>query len=177
GALTQLYTGLNTLDGFSNTAPIVTENGDGTGPLIQGRVDAATVLFGAAGTMNLLAAGAGKGALPTTADGSIKAHACLNCPPIVMTLDGGAPILLPDGGLKPDTLAVVPDIPLTERSQFAVYVTTDLKDTLGKNVIATPVFALVRSSAPLTDAQGHGRVSPLTAKVPNQLEGRPAALH
>jgi hypothetical protein len=169
GALTDLYTGLNTLDGFSNTAPIVSENGDGTGPLIQGRVDAASVLLGATGTMNLLPAGAGKGALPTTTNGAVKAHACVNCPPIVMTEADGGPILLPDGGLKPDTLAIVPDVPLTERTQYAAYITTDLKDTTGKNVIASPVFALVRSSAPLFDGT-HSTVSLLNDAQAQQLE-------
>jgi hypothetical protein len=176
GALTQLYMGLNTLDGFSATAPIVSENGEGTGPLIgrdsagaPARVDAASVALGVTGTMNLVSAGAGKGALPTTADGSIIAHACLNCPGIVMTQPDGGPILLADGGPKPDTLAIVPDVPLTERSQYAAYITTDLKDTTGKKVIASPVFALVRSSAPLFDGT-HSTVSLLTDAQAQQLE-------
>ena len=176
GLLTELYTGLNSLDGFSTTAPIVSENGDGTGPLIgrdltgaPARVDAASVVLGPAGTMNIVAAGAGRGALPTTADGSIQAHACLNCPGFVMTLPDGGPILLPDGGPKPDTLAIVPDVPLTERTQYAAYITTDLKDTIGKQVIASPVFALVRSSAPLFDGT-HSTVSLLTDAQAQQLE-------
>ncbi|HZW87637.1 MAG TPA: hypothetical protein VFF12_01045, partial [Myxococcaceae bacterium] len=176
GALTQLYTGLNTLDGFSTTAPIVSENGDGTGPLVgrdsagnPARVDAASVKFGVTGTMNLVSAGAGRGALPTTDGGAIIAHACLNCPPIVMTLTDGGPILLPDGGPKPDTLAIVPDVPLTERTQYAAYITNDLKDTNGKNVIASPVFALVRSSAPLYDGT-HSTVSLLNDAQAQQLE-------
>ena len=175
GALTELYTGLNTLDGFSTTAPIVSENGDGTGPLVGGRVDAATVGFGSAGTMNLVAAGPGAGALPTTANGVVKAHACLNCPPIVMTQPDGGPIRLPDGGPKPDTLAIVPDVPLTERTQYAAYITNDLKDTNDKNVIASPVFALVRSSAPLFDGT-HSTVSLLTDAQAQQLEPLRAGL-
>ena len=75
GALTDLYTGLNTLDGFSTTAPIVTENGDAVGPLIGGRVDPASIVFGQAGNINLVAAGPGGAALPTTPHGTIKAHA------------------------------------------------------------------------------------------------------
>src|SRR5262249_47495541 len=86
GALTQLYTGLNTLDGFSTTAPIISENGDGTGPLLGGQVDASSVSFGTTGTLNLVAAGAGKGAKSWTKNNAVLAHACLNCPPIVMTL-------------------------------------------------------------------------------------------
>ena len=171
-----LVAGLNTLDGFSNTAPIVSENGVDTGPLVGGRVDSATVKFGSTGTVNLIAAGAGGGALPTTLDGSILAHACLNCPGIVMTEPDGGPVLLPDGGLKPDTLAIVPDVPLTERTLHAAYVTTDLKDTNQKNVIASPAFALVRSSAPLY-AGGHTTVSLLTDAQAQQLEPLRAGLN
>ncbi len=167
-----LVAGLNTLDGFSTTAPILSENGVGTGPLIGGRVDSSTVALGTTGTMNFLAAGAGSGALPA---GPVKAHACLNCPGIVMNLPDGGPILLPDGGPKPDTLAIVPDLPLTERTLYAAYITTDLKDTTGKNVIASPAFALVRSSAPLFDGT-HSTVSLLTDAQAAQLEPLRAGL-
>ncbi len=170
-----LVAGLNTLDGFSTTASIVTENGEGTGPLIQGRVDTTTVGLGTTATINIVQAAAGTGALPTTTDGSIKAHACLNCPGIVITQPDGGPILLPDGGPKPDTLAIVPDVPLTERTRYAAYVTTDLKDTTGKNVIASPAFALVRSSAPLFDGT-HSTVSLLTDAQAQQLEPLRSAL-
>lgn len=175
GALTELYMGLNTLDGFSTTAPIISENGDGTGPLIGGRVDTSTVALGVTGTMNIVPAGAGRGAQPTTTDGGIKAHACLNCSGIVTTQTDGGPILLPDGGPKPDTLAIVPDVPLTERTQYAAYITTDLKDTNGKNVNAGPVFALVRSSAPLYDGT-HSTVSLLTDAQARKLEPLRAGL-
>jgi len=175
GALTQLYTGLNTLDGFSTTAPVISENGDGTGPLLGGRVDAASVSFGATGTLNLVAAGAGRGAKPWIPNNKVLAHACLNCPPIVTTLPDGGPVRLPDGGPKPDTLAIVPDVPLTERTQYAAYITNDLKDTDGENVIASPVFALVRSSAPLFDGT-HSTVSLLTDDQARQLEPLRAGL-
>src|SRR5262249_24202407 len=56
-----------------------------------------------------------------------------------------------------------------ERTQYAAYITTDLKDTTGKNVIAGPVFALVRSSAPLFDGT-HSTVSLLTDAQARQLE-------
>jgi len=177
GALTALYSGLNTLDGFSTTAPIVTENGDNTGPLIGANVKVDSIVFGDQGNINIVAAGPGEAALPTTPDGTIKAHACLNCPPIVMNeLDGG-PIRLPDGGLKPETLAIIPDVPLTERTLYAVYITTDLKsDVPGeKNVIASPAFALIRSSAPLYE-NGHSTVSLLTDTQAQLLEPLRAAL-
>jgi hypothetical protein len=170
-----LVAGLNTLDGFSTTAPIVTENGEGTGPLIQGRVDSATVGLGLTAAINIVQVAPGTGALPTTPGGAIKAHACLNCPGIVVTQPDGGPVLLPDGGPKPDTLAIVPDIPLTERTRYAVYITTDIKDTTGTNVIASPAFALVRSSAPLFDGT-HSTVSLLTDAQAGQLEPLRAAL-
>ena len=111
--------------------------------------------------MNLVQAAPGTGAAPTTDGGVIKAHACLNCPGITMVLPDGGPVRIPDGGVKPDTLAIVPDLPLTERTQYAAYITTDLKAVGGKNVIPSPVFALVRSSAPLFD-NGKSTVSLLT---------------
>ncbi|MGZ6131490.1 MAG: hypothetical protein ACXWLF_05675, partial [Myxococcaceae bacterium] len=175
GAITALYTGLNTLDGFSTTAPIVSENGDGTGPLIQGTVNASTVALGQTGTMNLVQAAPGTGAAPTTDGGVIKAHACLNCPGITMVQPDGGPVRLSDGGVKPDTLAIVPDIPLTERTQYAAYITTDLKDTTSKNVIPSPVFALVRSSAPLF-VSGSSTVSSLTNAQAALLEPLRVAL-
>jgi hypothetical protein len=178
-----LVAGLNTLDGFSNTAPIVSENGPDTGPLVgrdsagtPARVDSASVKFGSTGTVNLVAAGPGGGALPTTLDGGIQAHACLNCPGIVVTEPDGGPVLLPDGGVKPDTLAIVPDIPLTERTLHAAYITTDLKDTSQKNVIASPAFALVRSSTPLY-AGGHTTVSLLNDAQAQLLEPLRSALN
>jgi len=175
GAITALYTGLNTLDGFSTTAPIVSENGDGTGPLIQGRVDSTSVAFGATGTLNLVQAAPGGGAAPTTDGGVIHAQACLNCPGITMNYPDGGPVLLPDGGVKPDTLAIVPQVPLTERTLYAAYITTDLKAIGGKNVIPTPVFALVRSSAPLIDG-GKSTVSSLTNEQAAALEPLRAGL-
>ncbi|HSP18379.1 MAG TPA: hypothetical protein VLQ79_02625, partial [Myxococcaceae bacterium] len=175
GAITALYTGLNTLDGFSTTAPIVSENGDGTGPLIQGRVDQATVKFGPTGSINLVPAAPGSGAAPTTDGGVIRAQACLNCPGITMNYPDGGPVLLSDGGVKPDTLAIVPQVPLTERTLYAAYITTDLKAISGKNVIPTAVFALVRSSAPLFDA-GKSTVSSLSNEQAAALEPLRAGL-
>jgi len=164
-----LVAGLNTLDGFSTTAPILSENGIGTGPLLGGRVDASTLKFGSTGTINFVAAGPGSAALPTTLDGLPKVHACLNCPGIVMTQPDGGPIVLPDGGPKPDTLAIIPDLPLTERTLYAAYITTELRDLDNKDVAASPAFALVRSSAPLFDGT-HSTVSLLTDAQASQLE-------
>lgn len=161
-----LVAGLNTLDGFSTTAPIVSENGAETGPVIGGRVNPSSVKFGPTGTINFVGAGPGSGALPTTLDGLPKVHACLNCT--------GAPTL-PDGGPKPDTLAIIPDVPLTERTLYAAYITTELQDDNNKDVAASPAFALVRSSAPLFDGT-HSTVSLLTDAQAAQLEPLRAGL-
>jgi hypothetical protein len=156
-----LVDGLNTLDGFSTTAMIVSEFGPDTGPLLQGRLPGTNYTLSPAGPINMVQAALGKGARPAFTDGSVSAHACVNCPPITVQLPDGGPILLPDGGLKPDTLAIVPDVPLTERTQYAVYITTDLKDINNKPVIPSPIFALARSSAPLVSG-GKSTVSVLS---------------
>jgi hypothetical protein len=171
GILTELYQGLNTLDGFSTTAPIVSENGDGTGPLLGGRLPGTPYTLGAASPINMVPTGPGTGA---TAYAPLPTTACVNCT-VNMTLPDGGPILLPDGGLKPDTLEIVPQVPLAERTQYAVYITTDLKDSTGKNVIPTATFALTRSSAPLFSG-GKSTVSLLTDAQAEQLEALRAGL-
>jgi hypothetical protein len=172
--LTQLYQGLNTLDGFSLTAPIVSENGDGVGPLLQGKLSSIQFPVGAASPINFLQVpGSSSGA---DAGIPLKVVACVNCAGITDTLPDGGPILLPDGGPKPETLEIVPQLPLTERTQYAAYITTDLKDTSSKNVIPTAAFALTRSSAPLVDSNGKSTVSLLTDHQAQQLEPLRAGL-
>ncbi len=156
GLLTQLYTGLNTLDGFSTTAPIVSEFGTETGALIQGKLPGTPYNLGATSPINMLAV-ASSGA---DAGIPLNAFACVNC-----TV---SPTLI-DGGTKPETLEIVPRVPLTERTQYAAYITTDLTDNLSKNVIPSPAFALARSSAPLF-ANGKSTVSLLTDAQAGQLE-------
>ncbi|HVP62134.1 MAG TPA: hypothetical protein VMT11_16335, partial [Myxococcaceae bacterium] len=153
-----LVAGLNTLDGFSTTAPIVTENGLGTGPLIQGTLPGTPYALGTTSPINMLPVpGASSGA---RAGAPLDAIACVNC-----TV---SPTLI-DGGTKPQTLEIVPRVPLTERTQYAAYITTDLVDSLTKNVIPSPAFALARSSAPLY-ANNHTTVSLLTDTEAQQLE-------
>src|SRR5262249_22109872 len=173
GLPADLVAGLNTLDGFSTTGMIISEFGPDTGPLLQGRLPGTSYTLGLAGPINMIdVPGSSKGANGVI---PLQAHACVNCPPINMLLPDGGPILLPDGGLKPDTLAIVPEVPLTERTQYAVYITTDLKDNQNKNVIPSPVFALARSSAPLF-ANGHSTVSILSDSQAQLLEQLRAGL-
>ncbi len=159
-----LVDGLNTLDGFSNSAPIVSENGTSTGALIQGTLPGTPYTLGPTSPINMLAVpGSSRGA---DAGAPLNAFACVNC-----TV---SPTLL-DGGTKPETLEIVPRLPLTERTQYAIYITTDLVDSSGKNVIPSPVFALARSSAPLY-ANGKSTVSLLTDDQAQQLEQLRAGL-
>ncbi len=159
-----LVDGLNTLDGFSNSAPVVSENGTSTAALIQGTLPGTPYTLGPSSPINMLAVpgssrGAGTGA-------PLNAFGCVNC-----TV---SPTLL-DGGVKPETLEIVPRLPLTERTRYAIYITTDLVDSSGKTVIPSPAFALARSSAPLY-ANGKSTVSLLTDDQAQQLEQLRAGL-
>lgn len=66
--------------------------------------------------------------------------------------------------------------PLDEKTTYFAYVTTDAKDTQGKNVVATPTFALLRSASPLVDAAGKSTVSVVSDTQAQQLEPLRAAL-
>src|SRR5215813_6447205 len=160
GLPADLVTGLNTLDGFSTTGMIISEFNPDTGPLLQGRLPGTSYTLGPAGPINMIEVPQSSKGAPTVYP--LQAHACVNCPPINM-------VPLPDGGVKPDTLGIVPDVPLTERTQYAVYITTDLKDNNNKNVIPSPVFALARSSKTLF-ANGKSTVSILSDGQAQLLE-------
>lgn len=144
GLQQQLVLGLNTLDGFSLTAPIVSENSDTRGALDMDAIEAASLDGGTTGFAKL------------TLDGGPlqpRVQVCLNCESSKLA-DGGTGVFFPDGGgifPAPQQLQFVPRRPLEERTQYAGWVTTDLRDTQGRKVMAAPAFALMRSSAPLLD--------------------------
>ncbi|MBK7862304.1 MAG: hypothetical protein IPJ65_27595 [Archangiaceae bacterium] len=121
-----LVTGLNTLDGFSLTAPIISESSDTRGALDIGAIDPASL---DAGTGFIKVAGAG--AQP-------RVRPCLDCASSLQA-DGGAPT-------GPQQLQFVPQLPLEEQSTYAAYLSSRLTDTAGKRVIAAPAFALTRLS-------------------------------
>lgn len=171
----QLYAGLNTLDGFSTTATIISENGDAVGALNQGKIDPAT-LAGNVGFLRL----AGNPGHPATA------------PSIAVCLDGflpdggsgacaGASSLLPDGGTpsNPQQLQFVPTVPLDEKTTYGFYISTNLKDCRGagttcsstqsQNVIPATAFALARLANPLVDG-GRSTVGVLSDAQALQLE-------
>lgn len=126
-----LVIGLNTLDGFSLTAPIVSESSETRGALDFGAIDPESLDAGT-GFLRL-----GLGTQP-------RVTKCLDC----------ASSLLPDGGAPatPQQLQFVPQIPLEEQATYGAYLTTGLRDLDGHRVIPSGPFALARLSAPLCDA-------------------------
>lgn len=159
--LAQLIGGLNTLDGFSTTATITTAAdfsfpNNGVSALMQGSLDPQTITPPLAIGMAKAAAYAGA----ANSQGALNISFCLSdvgagCPSVTATL--------PDGGPKPEMLGIVPQTPLDELTQYAVYMTNALHDTSGKAVIPSATFALVRlpyATAPLY-ANGHSQVPSL----------------
>lgn len=144
GTQQQLVLGLNTLDGFSLTAPIVSENSDTKGALDLDAIDPASLDGGTTGFVKL------------TQDAGVlqpRVKVCLNCESSKLA-DGGSGVFFPDGGSiqpAPQQLQFVPLRPLEEKAQYAGWVTTSVQDTTGRKVMAAPAFALLRSSAPLLD--------------------------
>lgn len=139
GIQTQLFEGLNTLDGFSTTGAIVSENSDARGALDFGALDP-TTLAGSVQVFNLTNPAAAPSVAP-----------CLNC----------ASSLLADGGVpsSPQQLQIVPQVPLNEATQYGVVLTTNLKSTTGRRVAPAGAFALLRMANPLVDANGKSLVS------------------
>jgi hypothetical protein len=153
-AQAQLIAGLNTLDGFSTTAPIVSENGATQSALDTGSIDAGTLASGT-GFIKLLGGGA------MLADGGASVRVCLNCASS-----------LNDAGLldQPEQLQWVPENPLEESSRYAAFVTTALHSTQGKPVMAAPTFALVRLKNPLVDGNATSTVPVISNAQAVQLE-------
>ena len=151
-----LVCGLNTLDGFSTLAPLVSENSDKAGALDQGTIDAASVTPASVGLVKL------KSDAPTEIQTTPKWTPCLNCQSSAKA--DGTP------QTSPQQLQWKLDAPLDEKTTYFGYVSNAVKDSAGKPVIANPVFALVRSSEPLVDAAGKSTVSLITDDQAKQLE-------
>jgi hypothetical protein len=146
--LQQLITGLNTLDGFSTSSAIVSENSDARGAIDTGsRLDPGSLATGAQ-FMKLTPGGT-----------QPNVTACLNC--VSSTSDTSAS--------NPQQLQFVPQVPLDEKSQYAAIMTTDLKDERGRKVAPTGAFALVRLSSPLVK-DGKSQVSGVSDANANALE-------
>lgn len=142
-----LFAGLNTLNGFSTTAPIVSENSATLTALDEGSIDPATLTTGA-GFKKLDGAGP---LLP-------KVKTCLNCTDSM----GATP--------QPEQLQWVPELPLEELSRYAAYVTGDVKDTDGRPVAPSQMFALVRLSNSLLDANMKSTLPVITDAQAQALE-------
>jgi pimeloyl-ACP methyl ester carboxylesterase len=143
---------LNKLDGFSTTAPAVSENSDTQGAIDLGRLDASR-LASATRFLKLSATGA----VPQP-----DVQVCLDC----------ASSKKADGtqANNPSQLQFVPRLPLEERSTYAAVLTSSLTNERGKRVVAPSAFALLRLSAPLVDADGNSLVSGVSNAQAQQLE-------
>jgi hypothetical protein len=151
-----LICGLNTLDGFSTLAPLISENSDKAGALDQGLIDAKSLTQASVGLVKL------KSDAPTEIQTTPKWTPCLNCQSSAKA--DGTP------STSPQQLQWKLDAPLDEKTTYFGYVSGAVKDSAGKGVIANPVFALVRSSAPLLDAAGKSTVSLISDDQAKQLE-------
>jgi len=151
----QLFQGLNTLDGFSTTAPIVSENSDPLPALTKSLLDPTTIVDGGTGVLNL------------NADGGIQPQ----IRPCLTNVPNGncATFTTPDGG-APQQLQLIPTVPLLERTTYVAYFTTKLKDTQGNAVAPTTAFALMRNRNPLVDGSNNSTISTVPTVLAQQLE-------
>lgn len=151
GPTADLFTGLNTLNGFSTTAPIVSENAADLGALDEGSIDPDTLEDGV-------------GFAKLTGAGPLTPHvkACLNCTSSV-SAD-------PDADPQPEQLQWVPEVPLEELSRYGAWVTGELTDTDGRRVMPSPTFALVRLKNSLLDAEGKSTLPVISDAQAQALE-------
>jgi hypothetical protein len=152
----QLFEGLNTLDGFSTTSAIVSENSDARGAIDTGsRLD-----------VNSLEAGT-KFIKLTPGGTAPNVTPCLNC-----VSSRNADNSVPN---NPQQLQFVPQVPLDEKSTYAAVMTTELKDERGRKVAPAGAFALVRLKNPLVK-DGKTQVSVISDAQANALEPLRAGL-
>ncbi|MCY1018877.1 hypothetical protein [Pyxidicoccus sp. MSG2] len=153
--------GLNTLDGWSTTAPIVTENGVKTGAIDVGaELDMNTVKLGQ--TVLFI-----KATNPTTGTAP-KVKVCINCTSS-LKVDGSAQT-------TPQQLQIVPEVPLDEGTQYAVVMLRGMKDIKGRAVAPTAPQVLLRSKAALVDSAGNSQLAAVPSFLAAQLEPARLAL-
>jgi hypothetical protein len=156
-ATVQLYCGLNTLDGFSTVVAPISENSNTAGAVAQATIDGNTLVPNM--TVGLVPANS---MAPMGEQTPPNFKPCLNC---VSSQPAMPPAKPPPQQLQWELLS-----PLDEQTQYAAWVTGDVKDDQGKGVIANPVFALVRLKNSLLDANKHATVNLLTDAQAAQLE-------
>ncbi|NOK20151.1 hypothetical protein [Corallococcus carmarthensis] len=166
GLQQDLFTGLNTLDGFSTTGAIVTENGDAQGVLdgtmfreaADGpapKVDPASL---AAGVKFFKLSNLDKGTKPDVTP-------CL----VNNTGDCGTSVGTAGVVAVPQQLQIVPKAPLDGETQYGAALTTDLKDSRGRNVAPATAFALMRLANPVF-ANGKSTISSVPDSLAQALE-------
>ncbi|NOK13239.1 hypothetical protein [Corallococcus exercitus] len=170
GLQQDLFTGLNTLDGFSTTGAIVSENGDTVG-VLDGtqfrdasdgpapKVDPASL---AAGVKFFKVNNQDKGTQPDVA-------LCL----VNKTGDCGTSVGTAGVVDVPQQLQIVPKAPLDGATEYGAVLTTDLKDDKGRNVAPATAFALLRLANPVYDAVADkSLISSVPKDLAKQLEPR-----
>ncbi|GEL74853.1 hypothetical protein [Myxococcus virescens] len=167
GPAQNLILGLNTLDGWSTTAPIVSENGAKRGAIDTGSLlDANTVRLKIGftpddetepkTTLRFV-----KLTNPTSGTNP-QVKVCFNCEPVV---EGLTPT--PN---SPQQLQIVPEVPLDEATRYGVVMLRGMKDTMGRTVAPTAAQALMRMANPLVDANGKSQVAAVPDTLAQDLE-------
>lgn len=156
---TALACGLNTLDGFSTIAAPISENGLSTGAAQQATLAPSSLTGTSVGLLSL-ASTAPVSTLPLY-------NPCFNC--LSSATAAGTPQIAPQQ-LQWQLIA-----PLDEKTTYVAYVTTDVLDDQGKNVVANPLFALLRLTHPLY-LNGKSQVSFITDAQAAALEPERALL-
>jgi dienelactone hydrolase len=147
----QLTTGLNSLDGWSTTAPIISENSPTRG-FIDAAFDPASVQLG----RDVLFL---KVSNPTTGTPP-QVRLCFNCASSLRQ-DGSAQTL--------PQFQIIPEVPLDEGTTYAVVIRKGLKDLRDRVAEPTASQVLLRSPHPLF-ADGRSQVSVLPDSLAQQLE-------
>jgi hypothetical protein len=153
-ALTRITCGLNTLDGFSTLAPPVSESSDTEPAVQQASIDPASLDRTSVGLVRAASP------LPQDQQTTPSFTPCLNCSATATA---------------PEELEWKLNAPLDEKTTYLGYVTSAVKDTAGKPLIANPITAMVRLSSPLFDG-AHSTVSLLTDAQAAALEPLRAAM-
>ncbi|AKQ70588.1 Lipase-like protein [Myxococcus hansupus] len=170
GPAQSLIAGLNTLDGWSTTAPIVSENSATRGPLEPGaRLHDASIRLKVGfapdpeGSTRDTRSNLRFVKLSNLTSGTNpQVKACISCEPLVAGLT-------PVEG-SPQQLQIVPEVPLDEGTQYAVVMMSGLKDEDGRYVAPTPAQALMRMASPLVDANGKSQLAAVPDALAAQLE-------
>ncbi|MCL2778616.1 MAG: hypothetical protein FWD73_11480 [Polyangiaceae bacterium] len=161
-ATLQLYCGLNTLDGFSTTAPLISENSDTLGAALQANINPDSLAGQSVGLLRMASRA------PEAGKTDPNYTPCLNC---MSSKDTNGNLLD-----NPQQLQWKLNAPLDEQTTYFAYVTSGVTDDENKPVIATAAMALVRLSNPLVDENGKSTVNIVSDEQAAQLEPLRVAL-